>query len=104
VLAAFLEVQDSLEAALAAHKGEQNEWMDGLRSIFRQMSRILKDFDVEPIESLAQPFDPKLHEAVSRVPAPGQPDGIVVEVLRTGYRFGDGSLLRPAQVVVSHAG
>jgi molecular chaperone GrpE len=104
VLAAFLEVVDSLEAALKAHEGEQNEWMDGVRGIFRQMHSVLTDFDVEVIESLAQPFDPKLHEAVSRVAMPEQPDGTIVEVLGTGYRFGDGSLLRPAKVVVSHVG
>ena len=102
ILTAFLEVLDNLERALEAHAGEVNEWVEGTRGIFQQTIRILKGFDVEPFDAMGQPFDPNLHEAVSRLEAPDQPEGTVVEVLQAGYRFTGGPLLRPARVVVSY--
>ena len=101
ILTAFLDVLDSLDHALAAHAGERNEWFDGTTAIFRQAMRILQDFGAEPLEALGQPFDPNLHEAVSMVERPDLPDGAVVDVQRPGYRMSDGTLLRPAQVVVN---
>jgi molecular chaperone GrpE len=101
LLAAFLDVLDSLDRALAAHAGERNEWFDGTMGIFRQTVKLLQDFGVEPLEALGQPFDPQLHEAVAVSQRPGQPDGVVMEVAREGYRMSDGTLLRPAQVVVN---
>lgn len=101
LLTAFLDVLDSLDRALAAHAGERNEWFDGTMGIFRQTVKILQDFGVEPLEALGQPFDPQLHEAVAVIERADQPDGVVAEVARAGYRMSDGALLRPAQVVVN---
>jgi len=101
VLGAFLEVLDSLERALEAHEGEESEWVEGTKGIFMQMIKILRGFNVEPIDALGQPFDPNLHEAVTQIETQNHPANTVVEVLQVGYRFQDGSLLRPARVVVS---
>ena len=51
------------------------------------------------MDSLAQPFDPKVHEAVDTQRLPGLPGNTVVEELRRGYLLHD-RLLRPAQVRV----
>ena len=101
ILTRFLPVLDSLECALQAHEGEQNDWVEGTQQIFLQVVKIFKDYGVEPIHALDRPFDPNLHEAVSQVRAPDMPENTVVEVLQVGYRFSDNSLLRPAKVVVS---
>ena len=67
----------------------------------RQFLAKLEGFGVNRIESEGQRFDPLLHEAVSAVPAasPDQ-DGVVVGVIRHGYRIGD-EVLRPASVAVA---
>ena len=101
ILTRFLEVLDSLQMALSAHEGEHNEWVEGTQGISRQMTKIFKDYGVEPIESKGRPFDPNLHEAVSQLKMPDRPDGTVIEELQRGYRFEDGALLRAARVVVS---
>jgi molecular chaperone GrpE len=50
-----------------------------------------------------QRFDPALHEAVSTVPAAlPDDDGLIVGVVRHGYRIGD-DVLRPAAVAVAKA-
>ena len=101
MLLSFLGVLDSLEAALTKHEGEHNDWAEGTEAIFRQMIKIFKDYNVEPFTALDQPFDPNLHEAMGQVPVPGKPANTVVEVLQPGFRFTDGTLLRPARVIVS---
>jgi molecular chaperone GrpE len=101
ILLAFLDVLDNLERALASHEGESNDWVEGTRNIFQQTVKIFRDYDVEPLLCLNQPFDPELHEAVSRTHDPEKPDGVVLQVVQVGYRFRDGGLLRPARVVVN---
>ncbi len=101
ILLAFLDVLDNLERALASHEGESNDWVEGTRNIFQQTVKIFRDYEVEPILCLDQPFDPELHEAVSRIHDPEKPDGVVVQVVQVGYRFRDGGLLRPAKVLVN---
>ena len=51
------------------------------------------------VDSLAQQFDPTVHEAVDTQRVPGLPGNTVVEELRRGYLLHD-RLLRPAQVRV----
>jgi molecular chaperone GrpE len=69
----------------------------------RQFLSKLEGLGVKPIESGDARFDPMLHEAVSTVPAssPDQ-DGMVVGIIRQGYRIGD-DVLRPAAVAVAKA-
>jgi molecular chaperone GrpE len=102
ILGAFLEVMDNLERALAAHVGEQNEWVQGTQAIHRQTGEIFRRFDVEPMDCLGKPFDPHLHEALARVPDAARPENTIVEVVQAGYQFKDGTVLRPAKVVVSY--
>ena len=52
------------------------------------------------IESLGEPFDPRLHDAVQTAEDSGHPPNMVIEELQRGYRF-RGRLLRPALVRVS---
>lgn len=101
ILGAFLEAVDSLDRALKAHEGEDNDWVRGTRAILKQMLEILGRFDVKPFSSRGKPFDPNWHEAVSRMADPNVPENTVLEVLQIGYRFKDGPVLRPARVVVS---
>ena len=67
----------------------------------RQFLSKLEGLGVKPIDSTDTRFDPLLHEAISTVPAasPDQ-DGMVVGVIRQGYRIGD-EVLRPAAVAVA---
>lgn len=101
MLAAFLDVVDSLDHALVAHEGEDNEWVRGTRSIRAQALEVLKRFGAKPFRSKGEPFDPERHEAVGSRAEPSMPEGAIVEVLRSGYELRDGVLLRPARVVVN---
>lgn len=106
LLADLLDVVDNLDRALdAAQANTQGNQLDaliqGVELVRRQFLAKLEGFGVSRIESQGQPFDPALHEAISAVPAsdPAQ-DGLVVGVVRHGYRIGD-DVLRPAAVAVA---
>jgi molecular chaperone GrpE len=106
ILADLLDVVDNLDRALeAAGLNTAPDRLDtllrGIEMVNRQFLAKLEAFGVKRIESAGQRFDPVLHEAVSAVPAtsPDQ-DGMVIGVIRHGYRIGD-EVLRPASVAVA---
>jgi molecular chaperone GrpE len=57
---------------------------------------------VKPFEAKGQPFDPRLHEAISQIPTAEVPADSVAAEMQKGYRIGD-KLLRPAIVAVAVA-
>jgi molecular chaperone GrpE len=103
ILSELLEVVDNLERALDAAKRSASAegLLQGVEMVRRQFLSKLEGLGVRPIESGDARFDPALHEAVSTVPAasPDQ-DGMVVGIIRQGYRIGD-DVLRPAAVAVA---
>jgi molecular chaperone GrpE len=107
VLVAFVDVFDDLERALAsAREVDHNpEVVAGVEMVRRRFTTTLEGFGVRQMETLGQPFDPKLHEAISTMPVTAvEQDGRVAVVVREGYAYGDSELLRPASVVVGRKG
>jgi molecular chaperone GrpE len=76
--------------------------LEGIRSIATSFQSALTNAGVEPIESVGEPFDPELHEAVDTEVTDGEMDGKVIEEYSRGFRMGD-RLLRPARVKVGRA-
>ncbi len=101
ILRGFIEVLDNFDRALAAGGAEQNEWIDGLEGIRNQMLEVLRRNGAKPFDALGERFDPVRHEALSTVPAADKPEGTILEVIQTGYAFDDGTVLRPAKVLVA---
>ena len=87
---------ESRPATLAA-----NPWVDGLVAIDRKLRQLLESEGVTPIDAApGSAFDPREHEAIASVPAPGVAAGHVVDQLRRGYRLRD-RVIRPAMVAVA---
>jgi molecular chaperone GrpE len=103
VLISLLEVVDNLDRAIdAAQSGASNDaLLHGVELVRDQFVSKLDGFGVRRIASKGASFDPELHEAVSAVPTqdPAQ-DGLIVGVVRHGYRIGN-EVLRPALVAVA---
>ena len=103
ILSELLEVVDNLERAIDAAKRSPSadSLLQGVDMVRRQFLSKLEGLGVRPIESTDSQFDPTLHEAVTTVPAttPAQ-DGVIVGVIRPGYRIGE-DVLRPAAVAVA---
>ena len=102
VLKDVLDVADNLERATDAHGAavDIESVLKGVTLVLRVIQQKLERYDVRPFESKGQVFDPRVHEAISRVESADVPAGAVAIELQKGYRIGD-KLLRPAMVSVS---
>ncbi|MEW5993253.1 MAG: nucleotide exchange factor GrpE [Candidatus Zixiibacteriota bacterium] len=102
LLTELLEVVDSLERALNQGNDDARveSYHKGTELIFGQMMSLLKKYEVTPIESIGQPFDPNLHEALMQVESDEYPEGTVAVEMAKGYRIGN-RVLRHARVGVS---
>lgn len=95
----FLPVIDNLERALAHAAGSDDTLAAGVRMVHKQFLSALEKHEIRPFDSVDQPFNPELHEAVQQA-ASDKPVGTVCLELQRGYRRGD-KLVRAAMVVVS---
>jgi molecular chaperone GrpE len=99
VMGEVLAVVDNLDLALSA-EGSAEDLKRGVEMIRRQIADFLRRHGVREVSALGQPFDPALHEAVSREESPEVTAATVAAELRRGYVMHD-RLLRPAMVKVA---
>lgn len=101
LLRTLIEVIDNLERALDSHGAESNPWLEGIEGIRLQMLDVLRQNDAEPFEAVGERFDPQRHHAVATAEIADKEPGTVVDVTRVGYQMKDGTILRPADVIVT---
>jgi molecular chaperone GrpE len=119
VLRDMLDVTDNLERAVSAYGAPQATKdakkngagpagpdgaavLKGVELVLRLLQSKFERHGVKPIEATGQPFDPRLHEAISRVETTAVPAGHVASEMQRGYRIGE-RLLRPSMVAVAAA-
>jgi molecular chaperone GrpE len=102
VLKDMLEVVDNLERAVSMQPGGDggDAVLKGVDLVLRVLKQKLERHDVKAFDAAGQPFDPRVHEAISRIASADVPAGSVAVELQKGYRVGE-RLLRPALVSVS---
>ena len=109
LLVQLLPIVDELDLAVnhleSGGPAESDEsisesWVQGVRLIQRKLAGFLEAQGVARIESLGEPFNPELHEAVGMAQIENAESGHIVEVLRQGYRLHD-RVVQVAQVVVN---
>lgn len=99
----LVPVLDNLDRTIKAaeENGDAPSVVEGVYLVRSQMEGALRAYGVERIDATNKRFDPKIHEAVSTLPVVDPAvNGLVLDQLEPGYRFGD-QLLRPARVVVA---
>jgi molecular chaperone GrpE len=89
------------QAASAADEDGTGRLVSGIKLVHADVIAALARVGIEPYSPVGEPFDPQHHEAVAQQPVEGVKPGTVVEVYQRGYRLHDGSVLRPARVVVA---
>jgi len=116
VLRDMLDVIDNLERAVGAFEGNNAGTgkgapapapdgaavLKGVNLVLRLFQSKLERYQVKPFVARGEAFDPKVHEAISRVETAEVPPGAVAVELQRGYRIGE-RLLRPAMVSVATA-
>ncbi|NNK84815.1 MAG: nucleotide exchange factor GrpE [Desulfobacterales bacterium] len=99
----MLAVVDNLERALTSSNGNSSVdkcMTDGVNLTLREILKVFEKFNVKPIESIGQPFDPNFHQAMMQEETDDYPENTVITELQKGYMIHD-RLLRPSMVVVA---
>lgn len=99
----LLPIIDDLERVIASgeeHKDNAQAILDGVRLVFENFVKSLREHQVERIEAQGEPFDPAVHEAMMEQPSAEHAERTVLQEVARGYRLHD-RVLRPAKVIVS---
>lgn len=106
VIRELLPAIDNLDRAIqhapVSKDGPWKQWIDGVVGARKQFEKALRDLGVVKIKTVGEPFDPRLHEAVSMEHSEGNSlssEEIVSEELQPGYMLDD-EVLRHAMVKV----
>jgi molecular chaperone GrpE len=118
VLRDMLDVMDNLERAVGAYgvgdtpvkpgagsaaaTADAQAVLKGVELVLRLFQSKLDRYGIKRIDAEGQPFDPHLHEAISRIETADVRAGHVAVEMQRGYRIGD-RLLRPSMVGVAIA-
>ena len=98
---AFLPVSDNFALALASGTCEGEDFVKGIEMIKKQLENAFKQLNVEEFGERGEPFDPMLHNAISRVDDEELEEDHIVAVYQKGYRIGE-KIIRHAMVQVSN--
>jgi molecular chaperone GrpE len=103
LISQLLPVLDDFERLFYNAEEEQYDreaFLRGAKLIYDKLMKMLEARGVKAVESVGQPFDPQLHEAILQQPQSGVEPGTVLQEYERGYRLGD-KVVRHAKVVVS---
>jgi molecular chaperone GrpE len=102
ILKELLPGIDNIERAM-----DQTQEASSIESLFEGVDltragllATLEKFGVKSIESVGEPFDPNMHEAIAMEETDAMEPNLVLREFQKGYVYKD-RLLRPAKVVVS---
>ena len=96
-LAGLLPVIDNLQYAAKYADGDAEKVAEGLSMILSKLPETLEKLGITPFGKEGETFDPALHNAVMHVEDETLGEGVIVEVLQQGYKYGD-KVLRYAMV------
>ncbi len=100
VIEKILPVVDNFKRGLATADPE-DAFAEGMNKIYKQLTTVLGEIGVTPIEAVGQPFDPNLHNAVMHVEDEEAGENIVVEEFQKGYMYKD-TIVRHSMVKVAN--
>ena len=102
LIVSLLPVLDDFERALKAMEtaADVKQVKEGIELVSNKFRNTLSAKGLKPMESIGQPFNADLHEAITEIPSP-TPDhtGKVLDEVQKGYYLND-KIIRFAKVVV----
>lgn len=97
----LLDAAEDLRRAVESQTDDARALAEGVRLIADNFLRQLGQMGLQKIETVGQPFDPLVHEAVDLVPTEdASQDGKVVDEARSGWKMGE-RVLRASRVRVA---
>ena len=102
VITDILDVLDDCDRAQKQLETTEDaaEIKEGVMLVFTKLRNVMQARGVKPMETMNQPFNPDLHEAITEVPvSSAQQKGLIVDEIMKGYYLND-KIIRHAKVVV----
>ena len=102
VLKEVLPVIDDFQRAIANNENvnEASTIKEGFELIYNKLHKTLTNQGLKPMDAMDKDFDPDIHEAITKIPAPNDKmKGKVIDVIEKGYTIND-KVIRFAKVVV----
>jgi len=100
IILSLLEMMDGFDRALQHLGDSPSSVSEGLQLLHRKLLGLLEAEGVTPLQSLGEPFNPELHDAIGSVQSEEFEKGTVADEVQRGYRWGD-DVLRHARVRVA---
>ena len=100
VVEKFLPLMDNFSRAIESAENK-DAFYDGVVMLKKQMDEVFTALGVEEIESVGQPFNPELHNAVMHVDDEEQGENVIVEEFQKGYKIGE-RVIRHSMVKVAN--
>ena len=102
LLKEILPVVDDFERAIVNNEkvSEAETIKEGFELIHNKLYKTLTNQGLKPMDAIEKNFDPDIHEAITKIPAPkNKLKGKVIDVIEKGYTIHD-KVIRFAKVVV----
>jgi len=96
----FLDVVEIIDKASSSDYPDVASAVEGINGINKFTKSFLESMKVERFNPVGEPFDFRLHEAMTTIIKEDLEPHTIVDVIQAGYLL-EGELLRPAKVVVS---
>ena len=104
LMVALLPVLDDFDRALRSMEDASDvaSVKEGVELIQNKLKNTLTQKGLKPMESIGNPFDAELHEAITNIPAPTEEwKGKVIDEMEKGYLLND-KVVRFAKVIVGN--
>ncbi len=104
----LLPVLDNINRALVAaeqieaaeQSNDEGSLLEGFKLVRQQLLTVLEQHHCKQIETVGQPFDPQVHEAILQQPSDDQPANHILQETQAGYQLHD-RVVRASQVIIS---
>lgn len=105
ILEEFIPVYENFKKAFAhadtmTDEKSWKQWAEGIGYIQKQFGDILKNYQVEEIQTVGQKFDPRYHEAIGEEESSEAESGMILKEVEGGYKRGD-KIIKPARVIIN---
>lgn len=102
VLSDMLPVLDDFDRAKQSAEDDKSteQFSDGVNLVYNKIHSVVKSKGLKEMETTGEVFDPELHEAITKIPAPNEDmKGKIIDTITKGYYLND-TIIRHAKVVV----